>query len=305
MVCPFLRETRVRHCHAAAVRKLIAAAQGDNSAELCSNPDYVTCRVYQAHADGTQVPGNTCPYLHEGLAHYCGAAPVLRFVPYTEQSGRCGSNGYPFCETYLAIERAGQRISAPRSGDIRVPSDLFYAPNHMWLHRTPNGVCHIGIDEFFASVAGPLDSVSFVTTSGVQRPTAVLTLHGIDCQISFKNRMLITAAHLYLRSSPAPLTSDPYGAGWLFEGWPVPDAPIDAGLMSGQQALAWMDNERARLDELVHQFAATSSDADPTIVNDGGSAVRNAVRHLGREQSLRMMHALFSSDRDWREEAVR
>lgn len=302
MSCPFLHETRVRYCHAVAVKKMIATGQGDPAAELCSTPRFVSCRLYQERGNGEGDTGGCCSYLHDSLVHYCGAAPIMKFIPFSDHAGRCGSEGYRFCELYLGLQRAGDNVSAPKAAQIRVPADLLYAPNHMWLYTGPNGACHIGIDEFFASILGGVDHISFVTTSGVHRPNAVVTVRGVDWPISFRNRLLITAAHVYLRSNPARLTSDPYGSGWVFEGWELPDTNIRTGLMSGPQALAWMQQERARLDEMIHQLAGKAHGGGPAVLNDGGQAVRDVLGQLGREEILRMLHAFFAPDRAWGEE---
>lgn len=302
MRCPFLHETRARQCGAAPLRKLIASGRTSAIAERCSTPTFVDCSVFQEHG-GESLDGASCPFLHESLMHYCGAAPVLRYVPYSEQSGRCSSDSFHFCELYLAFERAGKRASEPRTGDIQVPADLYYSPNHLWLKPGSGGACHVGIDDFLAAVLGSVDAITFLTLSGVNRPGAVLTVQGVDWPVSFRNRILITNAHVYLRSDPSRITSDPYGGGWLFEGFELPDSPAAAGLMSGPQALAWMETERARLDQFVHELAGSAGPAGSAVVNDGGAAVRDLCRQLGREEILRMLNAFFAPDRAWREEA--
>jgi glycine cleavage system H lipoate-binding protein len=234
-----------------------------------------------------------CPHLHEALVHYCGVAPVAKFIPFSQGSGRCGTAAYRFCELYLAFERAGHP-NAP------TPTDLFYTPNHLWLHIAPGGACHVGIDDFLAKVLAPIDRIDFVTTSGVERPAVVVNVRGIDWQISFRNRMLLTAAHLYLRSNPEPLTADPYGTGWLFEGWELPESPAGQGLMTGQRARAWMEHERARLDAFAHNLSHNRHEAH--VMNDGGSAAPDVVAGLSREDTLRLLHTFFAPDRAWDEE---
>lgn len=297
MQCPFLSETRVRYCQAAPVRKMLAAGQGDPASERCSQPAHAACPVFASRAP-VDDKGSVCPFFHDSLAHYCSAAPVMKFIPFSDQAGRCGAAGYRFCELYLAFHRT----AASRAGNMRVPAELYYSPNHLWLELGPNGACHVGIDAFLASALEPVSRVSFVTTGGVERPGAVLTAHGIDWPVTFPNPMRITSAHLYLRSNPAPIVEDPYGTGWLFEGFQLPDAPATQGLMPGAQALAWMEQERARLDEAIHQIAGVRAGAGPALMCDGGSAAAGVLGQCDREEILRVFHAFFAPGRAWGEE---
>jgi glycine cleavage system H lipoate-binding protein len=285
MSCPFLKETSIRYCHGSPLRKLIAAGNGTSS--ICSSPGHVDCAVYRERVAQPQ-PAAQCPYLHESLAHYCGAASVTRFIPFSQQSGRCGGDGYRFCDLYLSLSRP--QIPDPNT----VPGDLFYASNHLWLHSGPNGACHVGIDGFFASILGHVDRITIMTTSGVQRPSAVLTVRGIDWPVTFPNALVISGANLYLRSHPERLTADPFGSGWLFEGWESPGANLRHGLIGGKRAVEWMARERLRLDHTIHDLSAQHG-----YVNDGGSASRDLFAHLGREEILHLLNVFFAPHRLW------
>jgi hypothetical protein len=48
MNCPFLRETGVKFCHAAPIRKFIPLAQAGPAEEKCSSGAYRECPVYRA-----------------------------------------------------------------------------------------------------------------------------------------------------------------------------------------------------------------------------------------------------------------
>ena len=125
-------------------------------------------------------------------------------------------------------------------------ANLLYTPNHFWLDAEESGLCHIGIDGFLADVAGHVDGVTFVTARGTHCPALALTIHGVEWPMSFPNPLMIQKVNSRLRSDPARLTADPYGAGWLFEGWEVPGR-TRAGLVLRPQAAAWQTEERERL----------------------------------------------------------
>src|SRR5690242_5624782 len=105
MMCPFLRETQVKFCQAAPVRKLIPLAQCGRGDEKCSSRTYTACGVFRSQPDWQSAePAAQCPCLAESLMQYCGAAPVTRFVPYSESVlSRCGNNSFRYCELYLSM----------------------------------------------------------------------------------------------------------------------------------------------------------------------------------------------------------
>jgi hypothetical protein len=51
------------------------------------------------------------------------------------------------------------------------------------------------------------------------------------------------------------LSADPYGSGWLFEGWEIPGR-TRADLIGGDQAQAWLAVERERLTRTMDPAGA-------------------------------------------------
>jgi glycine cleavage system H lipoate-binding protein len=176
---------------------------------------------------------------------------------------------------------------------ISLPGWLFYATNHMWLDLGTDGSCHIGIDGLLARVLSSVERITYITPRGVHRPSAVLTVRGVDFHMVFPNAMLITGTNVYLRANPASLTSDPYRTGWLFEGKVAPEGPRpEAGLVPGTEAAAqWMESETTRLNEFVHGLASRNQEA---LMADGGAISHDLLEHLDREQTLELFHSFFS-----------
>lgn len=298
MSCPFLQETRVRSCRTAGVRKLIIGDGTSPPGERCSSTGFLECRVFQESRIAL-ASGDKCPQLDERPVRYCSAASIPHYVPWSEQDGPCGGSGHLFCDLWLSIARP--RVPGPGSSDpavdgIAVPRNLWYAPNHLWLH-TDGAACHIGIDGFLARILGKVDRVSFVTASGVHQPSVVLSVSGVDWALVFPNKVMITQVNTCLRHAPERLIADPYGVGWLFEAWPVPPRNGDAndvrsGLINSEQGLAWMKSEVDRIAEFVHHL-------DPTTLNDGGDLSKDFIRHLTREELLRLMHQFFAPHAAW------
>ena len=101
----------------------------------------------------------------------------------------------------------------------------------------------------------------------------------------FPNPMMIQKANSRLHSDPSRLTSDPYGAGWLFEGWELPDQ-TRKGLVAGAQAAAWQAEEKERLSRQVCGTHAKNC--------DGGIPVHGVAQLLPRQDLVCLLQHFFS-----------
>lgn len=284
MTCPFLKEAQVKYCQTAAVRTLIPLPQSASAQEKCSSTGHVTCAIYQRQPEA-EYSGGSCPHLRESLMQYCAAAPVTKFVPYSEALlSRCGNESYRYCELYLGM--AHPTRAADSGDEIAMPDWLQYSPNHMWLDVSGAGMCHAGIDAFLSRVLGKIEGVSYARLSGRQRPVAVIRAAGCDFEITFPNAFQVVSCNLYLRANPGPLMNEPYTAGWLFEG--IPEDAVTANLRSGAAARRWMQDEQRRLNEYLQQALGVSA--------DGGSAIRGVAALLDRGQAAALCHEFFSAD---------
>ncbi|HET9306525.1 MAG TPA: hypothetical protein VFO46_10895 [Candidatus Sulfotelmatobacter sp.] len=277
MPCPFLREGRARYCHAAPVRKLILDGPGATDGGRCSSPQYRSCDL----AAKTEASHDRCPHLEEIRVQFCGVSPIPKLVPFSDsQLSSCTSETYRYCDSYL-------HLAQPHA--TKPPANLLYAANHFWLDAEDSGLCHIGVDGFVADIAGTVDGVTFVSTRGTRCPALALTIHGVEWPMSFPNPLMIQKVNSRLRSDPARLTADPYGAGWLFEGWEVPGR-TRVGLVSGPQAEAWQMQERERLAHEIHETHAPGC--------DGGAPVHGVAQLLSREHLVCLLQHFFSRT-DW------
>jgi glycine cleavage system H lipoate-binding protein len=309
MPCPFLKETEVKYCRSSTIRKLIPMAQAGRAEERCSSEGYASCPVFQQQPDAGEVAAfGSCPYLHESLMQYCGAASITKFVPYSESLlSRCGNDTHRYCELYLAM--AHPAPPAETVDGIPMPSELRYSANHMWVDVTGDGIAHAGIDAFLSRVLGQVERISYVWQKGRHRPTAVVTVAGVDLEITFPFPLQLTNCNLYLRANPGRLTAEPYTGGWLFEG--IADAGTMESLPRGDEAHDWMDADVRRMSEFLQHLLATGRTAGanapggtsgptaaagtvgPTAA-DGGVFSAGLAKHIDREQMLALFHEFFS-----------
>jgi len=166
------------------------------------------------------------------------------------------------------------------------PADLLYAPNHFWLAAEESGISHIGIDAFLSHVIAEVGGVTFVTTHGTHRPVVALTVHGVEWPMTFPNPLLIQKVNHCVRSDPKRILADPYGSGWLFAGWELPER-TRAGLIGGPHAAAWQEEEQERLAQEIHETLKLSC--------DGGRPVRGVGKLLSRPQLVCLLQHFFSN----------
>ena len=279
MTCPFLTEGRARYCHAAPVRKLILDAPALTGGR-CTSREYWQCEL----ARKGQARQERCPDLEEVQVQYCGASPVTKLVPSSDsQLSSCTSGSYRYCEFYLARSRPHPAAA---------PAQLLYAANHFWLDVDDSGLCHVGVDDLLADVAGSVESIVFATPSGTRRPALTLSVDSVEWPMFFPNPMTIQKINHRVRSDPARLTADPYGTGWLFEGSELPGL-TRSGLISGSEAESWRIRERARLAHEIHEIHAPAC--------DGGAPVRGVARLLSRPDLVCMFQSFFSDNCRWEE----
>ena len=164
------------------------------------------------------------------------------------------------------------------------PSGLYFTPNHLWLDGEESGLCHIGIDAFAAEVVEKLDGVTFVTSNGSRRPTVVLAVNGAEWPLTFPNPLMIQRVNTYAQHNPERVTADPYGAGWLFEGFEIPER-TRAGLISGDRAAAWQQEERRRLSRYVHEHHLPDG--------DGGDVAPGVARLLPKAEAVALFQYFF------------
>jgi glycine cleavage system H lipoate-binding protein len=283
MTCPFLRETQVKYCGAATVRKLIPLAQTGRAEEKCSSAQYIECPVWRQQPEAVKEAAASCPWLRESLMQYCAAASVTKLVPYSESLlCRCGNDNHRYCELYSAMAHPG--LAMEDVDGIALPGWLRYSSNHMWLDLSEDGVCHVGIDAFLSRVLGTVESISYVSQKGTHRPAAVLSTAGMDLEVVFPNPILLTGCNLYLRANPDRLIAEPYTRGWLFEGQPQDGTVAD--LMDASQARQWMMREQRRINEYLQQQTGCAA--------DGGMFAAGLTGHLERDQMLGLFYEFFS-----------
>jgi glycine cleavage system H protein len=280
------------------------------STERCSTPNFTECPGARRSVDPL-TEAASCPNLEVSLMQYCKAAPIIKYIPYSESLlSRCGSENHYYCDLYLELAdpASAARRSAAEGGKeppaeqsiegVTVSSNIAYTSNHMWLDVGEDGSCHVGVDAFFAKVLGKVDKFRFLATKPGARPAVVITSHGVDFLMTFPSTFQVTRTNHYLRADPGKLISHPYTLGWIFEGkadieWPVRKQAWESPLILGKAAFGWMQTEVERISQFIHDRCAVT--ASEPLMMDGGAFRAGFVQHLNREDVFAVFHEFFAS----------
>ncbi len=313
MRCPYLKDARVKFCRVSAFKKMILQAPGQAGQERCSTSAYRDCSLVQERGPDVLFR-SCCPYLQESSAQYCSAAALTRFIPSSDADiSPCLSESHRYCEFYLD---AGPETGMPRQfpiatgasppesaavlqeivGGIEVPSRLYYSANHMWLDVNEGELCHVGLDAFWTRVFGPVEQLSFQTTKGLDLPTAVLTVCGIDLHMVFPNRLFVVRTNSVLRSKPEKLASAPYTLGWLFEAKDLEPGQACAGLIHGAPVRPWVEREMNQLSRFMEGrlFALPPREHRAALKGKARTARRRDMR---REDVIELFNEFFAPRR--------
>lgn len=290
MQCPFLKETRVRWCRAAGIRKPIPESQSDDAACRCLDERFRACRWVSLESREAPPP---CPHLEHALVQYCEAAPLTRFVPFSEPLlTRCGSDAHKYCDFYLDILRAAR--PPLRDHEFVAPEDLYYTRNHWWIDLQDEGLCHVGVDAFLARLLGGVERAGILTPRGMACPAVVFTCRGTDFTASFPAQIQIEAANPHLRIEPRRMLKEPYSAGWLFRGRISQDRlpAVQTLLMTAPEAKRVMDEDARRVNEMLQ--ALRPAGAAPAMA-DGGLFEEGLLGLLEPQEALSLFHEIGSA----------
>ncbi len=302
MRCPFLREAQVKSCQASTIRKQIVRSATTLNDERCVSAEYVHCAaVKQLHEE---LPSQTrCPFLQESLVQYCSAAPIAKYIPYSDSTlSRCGGSRHRYCDVFLSVARplGGKTDRAQSDDDVAIPDNLCYTRNHLWIDLHDDNSFQIGIDALLARVLGEIDCVTYLPQKGAALPTVVMSVYGQDYHLVFPLLLRANGFNTNLRINPARIVRDPYGLGWVLEGTDA--SPFDqdllasdAAIMDARAARAWARADLQRISALVHEYAGNQDHRGVQVLNDGGTVGNDVMKFLPREEALQLFNEFFSS----------
>lgn len=177
----------------------------------------------------------------------------------------------------------------PVVAGVALPETLAYHPAHVWAFDAGNGRVRIGLDEFAASLLGPIERVD-VPQRGRwfrqgEKGWSVVTPHGEATMLAPAEGEIVAVNDKAL-SDPELISKDPYGSGWLLEIF-SPDTQVSfRNLLTGSMARRWMEQSMAELRQSLAPMAAMTA-------LDGGRISPQLGTELPKEKWREMTRRFF------------
>ncbi|WP_425802897.1 glycine cleavage system protein H [Desulfitobacterium sp. Sab5] len=129
-----------------------------------------------------------------------------------------------------------------------MPDDLYYTTDHAWVKIEGQQV-RVGVTDFMQQLAG---NITFVRVPRAGKDfEAGKTLCSMQSgkwagKITMPIAGKVVDANKDLASAPKPLNDDPYGQGWIAVIEPTNMADVQANLLYGDKAIAFLKEEIAK-----------------------------------------------------------
>ena len=134
-----------------------------------------------------------------------------------------------------------------------LPDDLYYTDRNLWVKPEPDGTARVGFNDLAAKTIG---KVAFIRLMPKGRTIQKDKFLGSVESAKWVERLrvpitgTITEVNAYLRTKPALVIEDPYGAGWFVRIKPENPAKLQeelAGLAHGEAVKPFLEEQIAKI----------------------------------------------------------
>jgi len=184
---------------------------------------------------------------------------------------------------------ARAKAPAPVVSGVTLPETLCYHPGHSWAFDAGNGRIRVGLDEFAASLLGPIEKVE-VPQRGRwfrqgEKGWTIHTQRGEAPMLAPAEGEIVAINDKALQNTEN-ISRDPYGAGWLLELF-SPDTQVSfRNLLSGAFARGWMEESVAELRQAIAPGAMATA-------LDGGNLAPQVGTELPAERWREVTRQFF------------
>lgn len=150
-----------------------------------------------------------------------------------------------------------------------VASDHYYHYGHTWARVEYGGRVRVGIDDFAYRLLGRQDEIDLPklgSTLEQNRPQAIIRRSGNEARTLSPVAGKVVAVNHQIANHPGMANDAPFDDGWLLVIQPTSLRKNLKNLFYGDESLAWIDDEAARLTNILrektdYQMAATGGEA--------------------------------------------
>jgi len=216
---------------------------------------------------------------------------------------------------FLTIDYFAQRSAARRavlsladaplpsplaSGAARadvLPAGMFLSPGHVWLRVEPEGSVLVGADRVLLDLLGGVDHV-YTLDAGteVKRGGPLFMLRRGSRALKVRSPVAgrVASINSEVQGSPASLSQDPLGAGWVYR--ITPDGLYESlrHAVSGSDATGFLQRELSRLRDLATELAGPRLEGQPVLA-DGGLPAGDLAEGIGDREWEELVTRFFAA----------
>lgn len=183
----------------------------------------------------------------------------------------------------------------PSVGWFRLAGDRLYHPGHGWARPEDDGTVLVGLDEFAATLVGPVASITLPEVGAAvgQGEVAWRLVAGDGRSVEMLSPVdgAVVGVNPGVAHDPSAALSDPYGEGWLLKVRPSRLRANATSLLSGETASRWMQ-------EVVAGLQARLAPGLGPLAQDGGTPVAGMARSLDAERWDAIARTFLLTGRD-------
>jgi glycine cleavage system H lipoate-binding protein len=159
---------------------------------------------------------------------------------------------------------------------FQLPKNIYYHPGHTWVRPEKGSIARVGIDDFAQKLLGKPDSLVLPAVS------THIEQGEVGWRIQSDSKMIdilspvggeVVEINEAVLKSPELIEQDPYEKGWLFKVRIPKMKPNLRNLLSGNLAVAWMEDTVRNLREKMTGELGM-------VMQDGGIPVSGFARAL-------------------------
>jgi len=183
------------------------------------------------------------------------------------------------------------------TGAEALPAGMFLSPGHVWLRVEPEGSVLVGADRLLLDLLGGVDHVYTLDPgTDVKRGGPLFMLRRGSRALKVRSPVAgrVASINSEVHQSPAGLSADPLGAGWVYRITPDKLHESLRHAVSGSDATGFMQRELSRLRDLATELAGPLLEGQPVLA-DGGLPEGDLTERIGDREWEELVTRFFAA----------
>ena len=179
--------------------------------------------------------------------------------------------------TTVAVPATSAARATTLADWFALPAEYLFHRGHAWARPETSGLVTVGMDDFAASLVGPLSRITMPAVGATvglgERAWRLVAGDGRSVEMLSPVDGAILEVNPEVASRPDAALTDPFGAGWLMKVQPSRLRANRTNLLSGTAARNWMQEVAAGLQ--AHLAPGLGA-----LAQDGGAPVAGMAKAL-------------------------